>query len=118
MSAAEEFETWALSQARRFFSQDGKLATRAFFELPSGQRAELQGPDTRAAWDVVAAEYRATLVRRHGAGVATVVVTEQYSSLDAWCEHPLLDGGAPRRWRAALLRPGAVGHWEREAAGS
>ena len=114
---AEAFEAYALAQAKRFFSRDGKLATRAFFGLPSGARHELMLPDTRAAWDVVVAAYRAELTGRYGA-VAFLVVTEQYSSLDAWGEHAALDGGAPRRWRAALLRPGAVGHWEREAAGS
>ena len=117
MNGAEEFEAWALSQARRFFAKDGRLATRAFFDLPSGARAELMLPDTRAAWDVVVAAYRAALADRYRA-VAFVVATEQHSSLDAWGEHAALDGGAPRRWRAALLRPGAVGHWEREAAGS
>ena len=117
MTGAEEFESWALAQAKRFFSRDGRLATRAFFELPSGARAELMLPDTRAAWLTVVDEYRFVLRYCHGR-VAFVVVAEQYSSLDAWGEHAALDGGAPRRWRAALLRPGAVGHWEREVAGS
>ncbi|MFO0610212.1 MAG: hypothetical protein U0324_44035 [Polyangiales bacterium] len=121
MTGAEEFESWALSQARRFFSQDGRLATRAFFELPTGARAELLLPDTRAAWDVVVAGYRAALAERHGT-VPFVVTTEQYAALEAWGEHAALDGGAPRRWRAAILRGDggglAAGHWEREGAGT
>ena len=78
-------------------------------------------PDSRAAWLTVVDEYRFVLRYCHGA-VPFVVATEQYSALHAWCEHPGLDGGAPRRWRAALLRGDggglAAGHWEREGAGT
>lgn len=116
-ATAEQFEAWALAQARTFFSRDGRLATRAFALLRSGARFELMLPDTRAARAVVAAGYRAALAERYDAA-AFVVVAEQYSALEAWCEHPALDGGAARRWRCPLLRGEgaglAAGHWERE----